>query len=207
MDAKTFSIPIFPLPKVVFFPNTLLPLHIFEPRFKEMVGDCLTGDGVIGIAQLKPGWETDYYGAPPVYRILGIGEIVNSRKWDDGRYDIVLLGRHRGQIVRENTQGQYRVADVELLSDFTSAERDRQVQADYQPLLRLFQKLNEVMPETADALDEEKRPAPPPGPLADIMASALIENPYEKQCILSELDVARRLKLVTIQLETMLAQH
>src|SRR5438045_1087130 len=105
MDAKTVSIPIFPLPNIVFYPNTLLPLHIFEPRYKEMVADCLSGDRTVGIVQLRPGWENNYYGNPPVYRILGIGEIVSTKQWDDGRYDIVLAGNRRGQILAESLQG------------------------------------------------------------------------------------------------------
>ena len=63
-DADSFSgtIPIFPLPNVVLFPNMLLPLHIFEPRYREMVEDALNGEGLIGMALLKEGWQNDYYG-------------------------------------------------------------------------------------------------------------------------------------------------
>ncbi len=56
------AIPIFPLPNVVLFPNVFLPLHIFEPRYREMVADALAGDRIIGMVLLRPGWEADYDG-------------------------------------------------------------------------------------------------------------------------------------------------
>jgi Lon protease-like protein len=70
------AIPIFPLPNVVLFPNVFLPLHIFEPRYKEMVADALAGDRIIGMALLRPGWEGDYEGRPPIYPV---GCAVSSR--------------------------------------------------------------------------------------------------------------------------------
>ena len=53
-------IPIFPLPNVVLFPNVFLPLHIFEPRYRDMVTEALGGDRLIGMVLLKPGWQADY---------------------------------------------------------------------------------------------------------------------------------------------------
>ena len=60
-------LPLFPLPNVVLFPNVFLPLHIFEPRYREMVADALASDRMIGMVLLRPGWEHDYEGRPPVY--------------------------------------------------------------------------------------------------------------------------------------------
>ena len=61
------TIPIFPLPNAVLFPNVFLPLHIFEPRYREMVADALQGDRIIGMVLLRPGWEADYDGRPAIY--------------------------------------------------------------------------------------------------------------------------------------------
>ena len=61
------SLPIFPLPTVVLFPNVFLPLHIFEPRYRQMIADALTGDRIIGMVLLRPGFEDDYEGRPPIY--------------------------------------------------------------------------------------------------------------------------------------------
>ena len=62
-----FLLPLFPLPNIVFFPHTRLPLHVFEPRYRQLVQDAVEGDERFGIVLLRPGWETDYFGAPPVY--------------------------------------------------------------------------------------------------------------------------------------------
>jgi len=58
------SLPLFPLPETIFFPHTLLPLHIFEPRYRATVADCLVGVKRMGVVRLLPGWELDYYGRP-----------------------------------------------------------------------------------------------------------------------------------------------
>src|SRR5437588_739379 len=85
-------LPLFPLPNVVLFPNVFLPLHIFEPRYREMVGDALAGDRMIGMVLLKPGWERDYEGQPPVYPIGSSGLITHAERLSDSRYNIVLRG-------------------------------------------------------------------------------------------------------------------
>src|SRR4051794_30821611 len=96
------TIPIFPLPNVVLFPNVFLPLHIFEPRYRAMVADALAGDRIIGMTLLQPGFEGDYEGRPPVYAIGCAGLITHSEVLPDGRYNIVLRGLERFRIVDED---------------------------------------------------------------------------------------------------------
>src|SRR5687768_12707370 len=98
MTAHSVTIPIFPLPDLVFFPGTLLPLHIFEPRYKRMISDLLADGRLLGVVQLRPGWDKDYYGNPAVYKVMGVGELVEHRRHADGRYDILLEGKFRGLI-------------------------------------------------------------------------------------------------------------
>jgi len=86
------TIPIFPLPNVVLFPNVFLPLHIFEPRYRAMVADALKGDRIIGMALLRPGFEASYEGRPPVYPIGCAGVITHTDPLPDGRSNIVLRG-------------------------------------------------------------------------------------------------------------------
>src|SRR5215213_7213388 len=107
------TIPLFPLPTVVLFPNVFLPLHIFEPRYREMVADALAGDRVIGMVLLRPGWETNYEGQPPVYPIGCSGVITHSERLADGRYNIVLRGVERFRIVEEDHGRSYRRAIVD----------------------------------------------------------------------------------------------
>ncbi len=116
-NKKVYTIPIFPLPNVVFFPKTLLPLHIFEPRYRKMIKDTLTGSNRIGIVLLKEGWEKDYFGAPGVHLIGCVGEIQYSEKLDDGKYNIMLYGLSRVKILDFVQEKPYRVARVEYLKD------------------------------------------------------------------------------------------
>jgi len=118
-------LPIFPLPNVVLFPNVFLPLHIFEPRYRQMVADALASDRLIGMVLLKPGWEHEYEGRPPVYPIGCSGVITHVDKLPDGRYNIVLRGVERFRILGEEHQRPYRFASVETVSERTLGVDDR----------------------------------------------------------------------------------
>ena len=105
-------IPLFPLPDVVLLPGTLLPLHIFDPRYRAMVADALEGDRTIGMTMLKPGAEA-HEDAPPIHRIGTAGEIVESEALPDGRYNILLEARFRFRVLDEAAPDPYRVARIE----------------------------------------------------------------------------------------------
>jgi Lon protease-like protein len=115
--AEEFLLPIFPLPNLVFFPNTRLPLHIFEPRYRQMVADVLEADQRIGIVLLRPGWEADYYGVPAVHTCGTVGLIEQSVALEDGRYNLLLQGQNRFRILQEVSSSPYRVARVVRQSD------------------------------------------------------------------------------------------
>src|SRR6266404_2412978 len=72
------ALPIFPLPNCVLLPGGLLPLHVFEPRYRELTRDCLAGHQYMGVARLRPGYESTYYGRPPVFGRFGVGRIICS---------------------------------------------------------------------------------------------------------------------------------
>ena len=107
-------IPIFPLPNVVFFPNTYLPLHIFEQRYQEMVAETSREGFCIGMVLLKEGWEDDYYENPPVHSLGCVGRIRSIQPLDDGRSNIVLHGLQRFDIEEETGEGTYRRAKISL---------------------------------------------------------------------------------------------
>src|SRR6188508_1840905 len=86
---------LFPLPNLVFFPQVMQPLHIFEPRYRQMTTDALAGDRLIALVLPKPGWEPDYAGAPDVHPVACLGKIVADQKMDDGRFNILLRGLSR----------------------------------------------------------------------------------------------------------------
>src|SRR3954452_5610705 len=110
-------LPLFPLRTVVLFPNVFLPLHIFEPRYREMVADAVASDRMIGMVLLRPGWERDYEGRPPVYPVGCSGVVPHAERLADGRYTLVLRGLERFRIVDEDHDRSYRRAVIEPLPE------------------------------------------------------------------------------------------
>jgi uncharacterized protein len=110
-------LPLFPLPDVVLFPHMPLPLHVFEPRYRKMTADAMAAHKTIGMVLLKPGWESDYYGRPPVYPVGCAGVVEECRPLEDGRFNIRLKGVSRFRIVAEHDGEPYRLATVEPLRD------------------------------------------------------------------------------------------
>src|SRR5688572_21685506 len=111
------TIPVFPLPNVVLFPSVFLPLHIFEPRYRRMVDDALNGDRIVGMVLLRPGWEGNYEGRPPVYPIGCAGVITHAERLPDGRFNIVLRGMEKFRITGEDADRPYRLAHVEAVPE------------------------------------------------------------------------------------------
>ena len=110
----TRRLPLFPLPEVVLLPGTLLPLHVFEPRYRAMVTDALSGDRTIGMTLLSPGSDPAAP-APPIHRIGTAGEIVEEEKLPDGRFHVLLEARFRFRVIDEEPPDPYRIARVEEL--------------------------------------------------------------------------------------------
>src|SRR5881397_342679 len=118
-------LPLFPLPNVVLFPNVFLPLHIFEPRYREMVADAAADDRMIGMVLLRPGWDRDYEGRPPIYPIGCSGVMTHLERLPDGRYNIVLRGVERVRILEEEDNRSYRRARIELMPERELRGEDR----------------------------------------------------------------------------------
>lgn len=108
-----FLLPLFPLPNMVFFPGTRLPLHVFEPRYRQMVSDALaTEEKRFGIVLLRPGWEANYFGAPEIHECGTIGMIEQAVPLDDGRMNILIRGDVRFRVLDEVSSVPYRTARV-----------------------------------------------------------------------------------------------
>lgn len=107
-----FLLPLFPLPNLVFFPHTRLPLHVFEPRYRQMVQEVLEAEQRFGIVLLQRGWESEYFGAPAVHATGTMGTIEHSVLLDDGRFNIIVRGDVRFRILSEVSQAPYRTARV-----------------------------------------------------------------------------------------------
>jgi len=110
--SRALIVPIFPLPGAILFPRAQLPLHIFEPRYRDMVRDAL--DGVGRIAMIQP-HRLDDDNAAPLYGVGCVGDIVNVEELDDGRCNIVIHGTNRFRLVREReTEAPYRCAEIDV---------------------------------------------------------------------------------------------
>jgi uncharacterized protein len=119
------TIPLFPLPNVVLFPNVFLPLHIFEPRYRQMVHQALAADRLIGMVLLKPGYEAHYEQTPPVYEIGCAGNITHVERLPDGRFNIILKGIEKFRIEREQPPTDivlYREAHIGAVSETLTTE-------------------------------------------------------------------------------------
>jgi Lon protease-like protein len=117
LRALPAEIPLFPLPEVVLFPGVPRPLLVYEPRYRDMVADALKGDRVIGVVLLRPGFEKDYEGRPPIYEIGCAGVIEDYEELSDGRYAILLRGLTTFRIVSEDQRKSYRLARVEAVPE------------------------------------------------------------------------------------------
>src|SRR3954469_18063351 len=116
--AALASLPIFPLANCVLLPGGLLPLHVFEPRYRELTRDCLAGHPLMCAARPRPGCETTYYGRPPVFEKCGVGRIICSEELPDGRFALLLRGVARAEIARElNGDKAYRLVEAKMLRD------------------------------------------------------------------------------------------
>lgn len=107
-------IPLFPLPNVVFFPRTYLPLHVFEPRYRQMVMDAAESHRMIGMVLLKEGWETNYEGSPPIFPTGCVGRMITIQSLPDGRFNILLQGLCRFEISGETGTEEYRQGFIDL---------------------------------------------------------------------------------------------
>jgi Lon protease-like protein len=135
--------PLFPLPDVVFFPKTLLPLHVYEPRYRTLASEALERDQAICTALLRPGWEADYYGSPEVYPVGCIGRIVQHTKLPDGRYNITLQGEGKVRIEEHVRVEPYRIVRVQPAQDDDAWTRGDNVAQEAVELVRLFRQVHE----------------------------------------------------------------
>src|SRR5947207_2023013 len=109
---------LFPLPNLVLFPHVVQPLHVFEPRYRQLTADALAGDQLVTMALLRPGWEPDDAGQPPLFPVACLGRIIAHKGLDDGRSILLLRGLSRVRILEETPSDKmYRLARVELMPD------------------------------------------------------------------------------------------
>jgi uncharacterized protein len=182
-------VPIFPLPNVVLFPKTLLPLHIFEERYRAMVKTAVDGDSTIAIVLLRGDLPSKPAGKPPVHDIACLGKIETHEKLEDGRYNILVSGTRRVRLLWEVECSPYRRAEVEPLED-RHAEGE-EIIAQRNRLTALFSRFAELAGTSQEqaqrhfsALDFET--------LVNTVASTLNFSVRQKQLLLETDDIVER---------------
>jgi Lon protease-like protein len=189
-------LPLFPLPNVVLFPNVFLPLHIFEPRYREMMADALASDRLIGMVLLRPGYERDYEGRPPVYPIGCSGLLTHHERLADGRYHLVLRGIERFRILEEDHALSYRRALIEPLREQPLDAADRA--AIQQQRTRLESML---VPSQSSAGDPRMPASMSDEDLVNALAQYLDLEPLEKQALLEKASLRSRAESLVELLE------
>jgi Lon protease-like protein len=202
LDDFSGRVRLFPLPNLVLFPHVTQPLHIFEPRYRQMLADALEGDRLIAMALLRAGWEGDYEGHPPLHAIVCVGRVLQEQRLPDGRYNLLLQGLRRARLVEEvKTDRLYRIARVELLEDEPVPSELRE-HVLHQQLVQKVTPFFESNPQGAEQVQRLLESDLSLGALCDIFSFALPLPIELKQQLLEELSVEARVKLFTASLGT-----
>jgi Lon protease-like protein len=199
------QLPLFPLPNVVLFPHALLPLHIFEERYKAMARDVLAGPRFLAISLIAPelgGTEEK----PAVRPIAGVGEVVMAHELADGRFNLVLRGRARIHIDAELASDRpYRLVAASALPDLEPGDGRELSDAD-QSLRALIGHLADAIPDGGELLRQVVVAQETPSELVDVLAAALIVDPVLRQRLLETRDVGKRIERVSAEVVAMTAR-
>lgn len=193
---------LFPLPNVVLFPHVVLPLHIFEPRYRQMTADALATDRLIAMVLLQSSSEMEGEEPPALHSIACLGKIVADQRLEDGRYNILLHGLSRVRIVNEIHHGKlYRSARVELLQD-TGRPSPEQASTYRQQLHQFVTTWLQPVGLASGPMTKLLQSDLPLEALVDILAFTLGLKIEFKQELLEELDVGRRARRLLQHLQT-----
>ena len=197
-------IAVFPLPGVVFFPYTALPLHVFEPRYREMVQWCIAEERPMAVTLISPGREGEQLGDPPFEAVAGLGKIVHSERLPDGRYHILLRGAGRVKLTEVDRDTAFRQATAELIPDILP-ENPGTLRAQVDSLEALAVGLNQHWPQGSNMISRLLNQTREPAALSNCLCSALWNEPLDRQRMLSLADVEERMTLVVDRLARVMA--
>ncbi|MBZ0257853.1 LON peptidase substrate-binding domain-containing protein [bacterium] len=199
--------PVFPLPHVVQFPKTMLPLHIFEERYQAMLETALDGEKMIAMGVLKPGWEENYSGNPDLYSTVCLGSIVQHEPMEDGRSNIILYGLSRAKIQKIITPRPFRTAKIQLLKDQYDGLNPDSLEDKKKRILELY---GEFVIEFADngvnypTLSDADFSL---GSLTDAVSAVLGLNAENMVYLLEELNVDKRAQFIIRCLQEKMKTH
>jgi ATP-dependent Lon protease len=204
-DARfTGNVRLLPLPDLVMYPHVMQPLHIHEPRYREMLSEALDHDGLIAMSILSPGWEADYEDQPTIHPTACLGKIITHQRQENGQYNVLMLGLRRVRIDREISSVQsFRQAEVSVLEDLYGQEGTEERESLQTALTQMFQ---EQLPGSClppGNIREALATEIPLGVLTDLVSFAM-PLPFEVKCaLLEQQDVDRRAWMLLDSLEAL----
>jgi Lon protease-like protein len=201
LQAALGALPIFPLPGTVFFPHTLLPLHVFEPRYRQMTEQVLAGHQHLAVVLIDPTQP-----APPVgvARVAGLGRVVHHERLPDGRFHILLQGVGRVAFEDELPLDGLLYRRVRAHVVDLEAGDDDGVARQLATLRGCYARLLESQPEHRDSLGDLPLRLAEPDVVADLICAALIDDITTRQRALEQRDLPERLRLANDALATLL---
>lgn len=197
-------LPVFPLDQVTLLPQQVLPLHIFEPRYRQMVTDAIDGAGQIAMAVFEGrDWKQQYHGRPPIRPAVCIGHIAQHEKLADGRYNIILRGVCRARVIKELAPRDARLYREAMLEPIG-------LEQDETPELRVFRSRLENdldrgslgrLSDSATLLEYVRDEEIPTAALLELIAFTLVKDREKRYRLLEEGDVGVRIGLVTQEID------
>jgi Lon protease-like protein len=198
LAAFSGKVRLFPLPNLVLFPHVMQPLHIFEPRYRALLEDALAGDGLIAMAALAPGWESDYDGRPPLEPAACLCRVMKWQKTPEGTYNVLLVGVRRIRLLEELPPQQlFREARVELLEDEYSLSETSDRAERQRKLVKQFKAILPNLTDSAEPLQQLLSQQISLGMLTDIMGYTLELGLELKLKLLGEPRVDQRANLLS----------
>ncbi len=198
-------VPVFPLPQLVLFPGTLLPLHVFEPRYRALTRDAWAGDRAVALAHLRAGYEPLYHThRAPIHPVLTVARLEQAVRLPEGRYNILVRGLSRARVVDESEDKAYRLARIELLETGCRADPDRVAELRAE-LAAAAHENPGLDPSLRGHWDKLLATDLDLDPLTDLLAAALPADADVRQLLLEETDAAERAELLVRHLRTLAA--
>lgn len=198
------TVRLFPLPNLVLFPNVIQALHIFEPRYCELLSDALESDRLITMAILEQGWEQEFQGRPKLSNMVCIGRIVSHSPTGDGRHNVFLAGIRRARIIEElEVTTHFRQATVEILEDIPVADEAKS-ELYRDDLLAIFRSMVPVELSGSESFSELLTRQLALGVLTDVIAYAVNLPMATKQYLLGERDVEARYRVLVDSLTSLI---
>lgn len=193
---------LFPLPNLVLFPHVIQPLHVFEPRYVDLLHEALQHDRLIAMVLLDSSWEQDYEGRPPIASIACLGRVLTWQAQENSQYNLLLLGLRRVRVTRELPPDKaFREADAVVLEDDYPAARAENRPALHRKLIAAFEAMLPRLEDVAELFNQLSVNSISLGALTDVISYAIDLSVPAKQALLSEPNVDRRAKMLLAHLK------